>query len=79
MEASERNRKFRESMIAFAETVERARQDVLFDPQTSGGLLIAVRSHQGDELVRALREAGIADASEIGEVIEGPDEIIRVE
>lgn len=66
-------------MIVFAETVERARQDVLFDPQTSGGLLIAVRSHQGDELVRALREAGIADASEIGEVIEGPDEIIRVE
>ncbi len=74
-----RNREFRESMIVFSETVPRERQDLLFDPQTSGGLLVAVRSDQSNALVRALREAGIADASEIGEVIKGPDEIIRVE
>jgi selenide,water dikinase len=73
------NREFRKSMIAFAGTVERARQDILFDPQTSGGLLVAVRPDQADALVQALREAGIADAAEIGEVIEGPDEIIWVE
>lgn len=74
-----RNREFRESMIVFSETVPRARQDVLFDPQTSGGLLVAVRSNQADALVRALRDAGVVEAAEIGEVTDGPEERIRVE
>jgi selenide,water dikinase len=37
-----KNRDFREQMITFAETVPRTLQDLLFDPQTSGGLLISV-------------------------------------
>jgi selenide,water dikinase len=74
-----RNREYRESMIAFAGSVPRARQDVLFDPQTSGGLLVAVRSDQAEALIRSLRDAGIEAASEIGEVTKGPEETIRVE
>jgi len=45
-----KNREFQEPMITFAETVERSRQDVLFDPQTSGGLRISVSAHQADKL-----------------------------
>ena len=37
-----RNREFRQKMVDFAPTVNRILQDVLFDPQTSGGLLISV-------------------------------------
>lgn len=72
------NRAFRESMIDFAETVERSRQDVLFDPQTSGGLLISVNGHQAGELVAALKDAGIGDAAQIGEVLSDPAEKIWV-
>lgn len=73
-----KNREFRESMIDFAESVERSRQDVLVDPQTSGGLLISVNGHQAGELVAALKDAGIGDAAQIGEILSGPEEKIWV-
>ena len=73
-----RNREFREPMIVFAEAVERSRQDVLFDPQTSGGLLISVSGTQADDLVKALGDAGIGESAEIGAVLTGPEEKIWV-
>jgi selenide,water dikinase len=73
-----KNREFRESMIAFADTVGRSRQDVLVDPQTSGGLLISVNSQQAEALVAALKDAGIEDAARIGEVLSVPEEKIWV-
>jgi selenide,water dikinase len=73
-----KNREFRESMIAFADTVGRSRQDVLVDPQTSGGLLISVNSQQAEALVAALKDAGIEDAAQIGEVLSIPEEKIWV-
>jgi selenide,water dikinase len=73
-----KNREFRQEMIAFGETVPRALQDVLFDPQTSGGLLISVSGNQATALVAALKDAGAGDAAQIGEIIHGPDEKILV-
>jgi selenide,water dikinase len=73
-----KNKEFREEMIAFAATVPRALQDVLFDPQTSGGLLISVSDNQATALVAALKDASIGDAAQIGEIIHGPQEKIRV-
>jgi len=73
-----KNRAFRGPMIAFAESVKRTWQDVLFDPQTSGGLLISVSGHQAGELVETLKAAGIADAAQIGEILSGPEEKIWV-
>jgi selenide,water dikinase len=73
-----KNKEFRESMVTFADTVERSRRDVLFDPQTSGGLLISVKADQSMELVAALKNVGIGDAAEIGEVLHGQEEKIRV-
>jgi selenide,water dikinase len=73
-----KNRDFREQMITFAETVPRTLQDLLFDPQTSGGLLISVSDVQCNDLVSALKEGGIADATRIGDVVASPEEIISV-
>lgn len=73
-----KNREFRESMIRFAETVERSRQDVLVDPQTSGGLLISVGRDQADALIKALQDSGISNVAEIGEVLKNPEEKIWV-
>jgi selenide, water dikinase len=73
-----KNKEFRESLVTFADTVERSRQDVFFDPQTSGGLLISVKADQSMQLVSALQNAGIGDAAEIGEVLHGQEENILV-
>lgn len=51
-----RNRAFAESGVD-AGSVELAVQDVLYDPQTSGGLLIAVSPKDADALFAALKEA----------------------
>jgi selenide,water dikinase len=73
-----KNRQFRESMITFAETVTLSLQHVLFDPQTSGGLLIGVSANMADGLVAALKDAGISDAAQIGEVSDDPEGKIQV-
>jgi len=69
-----KNREFRESMIEFAKTVKRALQDIMVDPQTSGGLLVSIGRIQADDLVKALQDAGIGDAVEIGEVLKDSEE-----
>jgi selenide,water dikinase len=74
-----KNREFRDPMTTFADEVKRSLQDVLFDPQTSGGLLISISRQQAGDLVSALKDAGIGDAVEIGEVLRGPEEKIWVE
>ena len=42
--------------------------DILFDPQTSGGLLLSVPANEGEQLVEALHKAGIDCAAIIGTV-----------
>ena len=73
------NRLFRENMIDIADGVPRERMDVLFDPQTSGGLLISANRDAADDLVQALKEEGVGDACLVGEVMDGPEEKIVVE
>jgi selenide,water dikinase len=70
-----KNREFRKSMLQVAAAVPRALQDVLFDPQTSGGLLICVSNDQAPGLVTALHDAGVDAAAQIGEVLDGPEEM----
>lgn len=52
--------------IDFDVAVDEIWRDVLFDPQTSGGLLFAVGAAQADEVVAMLLRRGVA-AREIGE------------
>lgn len=72
------NMSFREGMVDLAADLPRELQDIFFDPQTSGGLLISVRRDQAIALVDALRSGGIEDAAQIGEVVPGPEEKIAV-
>ena len=64
-----KNREFRECMTVFAPSVDRVTQDILFDPQTSGGLLICVPETSAKDLLRELKDEGIEDADIIGRVI----------
>ncbi len=43
-------------------------QEILFDPQTSGGLLAAVAPEGADDLIGVLRAAGLSRACRIGEI-----------
>jgi len=67
-----KNREFRESLVKFDLSVDRLMQDVLFDPQTSGGLLICVKEDRSDDLLTELREKGMNDAAIIGKVVSKP-------
>ena len=44
-------------------------RQIVYDPQTSGGLLAALPADQAPALLTALHTAGVADASIIGEVL----------
>ena len=49
-----------------------AEEELLYDPQTSGGLVLSVPGDQADDLISALHDAGVATAVQIGEVTDGP-------
>ena len=73
-----KNKEFREAGISFSPDVQATLQDVLFDPQTSGGLLISVHKDQAEGLVQALQEAKIESAALIGEIPDDSPEHIEV-
>lgn len=62
-----RNRDFRIGSIKGADKVEPAFLDILFDPQTSGGLLIAVKPEDSKALSNRLIDKGLEHAAVIGE------------
>lgn len=68
-----KNREFREDMVDMSPFVDRIVQDILFDPQTSGGLLICVEKESADDLLDGLREKGMEKAAIIGEVLSEPE------
>lgn len=74
--AAQKNRNHLESYVRF-ENISFAMEEVLFDPQTSGGLLIAVRSDQAEELLAELQEEGLP-ARTVGKILEKEDTEIYV-
>ena len=67
-----RNREFRAEMVETGAGLPVHRLDLLFDPQTSGGLLAALPAEQAEELLARLTRAGVDRAAVIGEVIASP-------
>ena len=66
-----KNREFREKIVDVSSSVDRSIQDILFDPQTSGGLLICVDGKSANDLLIRLKNKGM-DAAIIGEVLPEP-------
>ena len=62
------NRKFRENMVDLAPDLDPVLRDLLFDPQTSGGLLMGCPGDAAEELVDAMVSGGVDDAAVVGEI-----------
>ncbi len=58
--------------LQMSTTLTTAEEELLYDPQTSGGLLLSLPEPQVDALLSDLRETGVISAVRIGEVIDEP-------
>ena len=67
-----RNREFRASMVTMEKSVPDYMADILFDPQTSGGLLISVAPEKARKLLEIMHQEGIKEAALVGEVVAEP-------
>ena len=67
-----RNRKFFGDRLIAERGLDRDELKLLFDPQTSGGLLIAVSRARCEELLVELEAANVGTRAVIGEVISAP-------
>lgn len=68
------NRQYVSQHVEFAEDVGLAEQDILFDPQTSGGLLVACQAGRADEFLDLANEEVRTPCAVVGKVIERRDE-----
>jgi selenide,water dikinase len=67
-----RNRDFRQASVTVEHCAPGCPAEVLYDPQTSGGLLFAVPGGEAEALVEKLCQGGVAEAAVIGEVLAEP-------
>ena len=56
--------------------LDTAEEEMLYDPQTSGGLLLALPDSQADKLLKLLHDAGVTAAAKIGDVVDAPVGIV---
>jgi selenide,water dikinase len=72
-----RNIEFIAGCVEFTDGIPEEIRNLLFDPQTSGGLLLAVEAREASDLLRSLAERGVP-AREIGEVVAKAKPLIMV-
>jgi selenide,water dikinase len=73
-----RNKQFRLPMIAVDSSCPPWLLDILFDPQTAGGLLISLPSDDSEHLLARMHQEGITEAAIVGEVVAATESMIRV-
>ena len=64
-----RNRAWLADKVVVGWKVAPGYEDIAFDPQTSGGLLIALPASRAERLVKALRARGVDAATVVGEAV----------
>jgi selenide,water dikinase len=63
------NRELVQAHLRFERELPVWRQEIVFDPQTSGGLLAALPADEAEAALRALHAAGVGAACIVGEVL----------
>ncbi len=70
------NRELVGDLLEIGAALTKEEEELLFDPQTSGGLLLSVPNDDAKPLVEALRASGVVWATRIGDVEAGPPGIM---
>jgi len=70
--SNQENRRMTQKNMEIQVALSSIEEEVLYDPQTSGGLLLSVPDTQAEELLKALHAAGLPSAVRVGEVMDGP-------
>jgi len=74
----QRNRQYRGGLVDFSDEVPDWKQWILFDAQTSGGLMLALSPHKTEEALKKLHQRGLEKATVVGEVVREPKRRIMV-
>ena len=64
------NKKYLEGKVIIDSSIPEPISDLIFDPQTSGGLLISASKDKAESLIGRLHDKGVMEAAVIGEVVE---------
>jgi len=72
------NRKLVEAHLEVHANLSNEKRELLFDPQTSGGLLLAVPPEQAADLLQEFKSAGVAAASQVGVAVANGRPGVRV-
>jgi selenide,water dikinase len=76
--SNEANRDLSKKYLTIQTHLKNEEKELLFDPQTSGGLLFCVPSSEAEKLVTDLKDNNISDASYIGQIRKNHQEGPRV-
>ena len=72
------NRKLSQGFLKIDKRLSEIEEELLFDPQTSGGLLLSLPDFQSDELINQLKKQGIDNVVKIGEVIASNKPFVQI-
>jgi len=73
-----RNKDYYSSSVKFVNEIPEYMQNILFDAQTSGGLLISLAPRKAELLLNRLLKAGVEAAAIIGEAVSEPRGMVTV-
>lgn len=76
--SNQANRDLTQQKMEIRTSLTKFEEEILYDPQTSGGLLFSIPAVQSEELLAALTATGLQTAVKVGEVVEGAPGIIVV-
>lgn len=72
------NRNLAEGFFQKKRELSREQEELLFDPQTSGGLLLSLPASESRRLIMELKTAGVEATAQIGEVVASQEPHVRV-
>ncbi|MCP4900568.1 MAG: selenide, water dikinase SelD [bacterium] len=74
--SNDNNRRMVEAHTSIRSGLSHIDEELLFDPQTSGGLLLSLPNDQADRFLAGLRAAGVIHSVSVGHVEEGPAKLV---
>lgn len=77
--ANKTNREFSQHMVSVDSATDKSLLEIVFDPQTSGGLLISVPQKHAEDLTNVLGNCSSEAAQIVGTVVQKREQFLRLE